>query len=455
ERILFAFQNPASTNELLKNFRSVDPLCPPLYAVSLNRWIELFGSSDTALRSLSLCFSIFSLLALMLFCRALLGTRTALLAGFLQAISPFDIHYAQEARMYSLVALNAVLSGGSLILLLKAELKSKKAAFLLPLYTISSWALLNSHYTALFLLATEALAGSAYLIYKRRWSMLAALSASGLLVVLLWLPWLPMFLQSAASRKESFYVARKADLIWPLKGLLRIFINWLIFLSGQRVYAAAAGIYASSALLLALSVKTFFGRDAEKRFELGALFLWAAVPALLIWCIDILENHRVVEVARYLIFTEAAIFALSAFALSRLFELKKLLLFRCLLLFQLSFALLNLYSCHTVRQREPWQEMAQKVEQLVPPEKTLYIAQPYDIVCLDRYLLKPRKQMGISPAMGKARIESLLEPENEFALLTAQEGESIKELLPPKFQLQEELNLSHGLHLRLYSARIP
>ena len=464
EKLLFRFDKPAGTSEMLANFRKVDPLCPPLYALFLNRWICAFGDSDFVLRSLSAIISTASVLSLMLFARYLIGPKAALLAGLLQAASPFDIHYAQEARMYCLVVLCSVISGGSLLTILKSELKCRFQLWLLPLYAVSTAAMVNSHYTALFLAASEGFAVLAYLVFQRKWRMLAFLGISWTATALLCLPWLPMFLQSASSRKESFYVARQADLIWPFKALLRIPTNWLVFLSGQRVIAYAAGLYFSSTIFLLVSIlglcRSASGRfwpqgqsgkvwhRRHLQFVIGGLWIWALMPALGIWLVDLLENHKVIEVSRYLIFTSPAIYMLAGSGLMLLGQQKKIL--AGLLAAHLLFAGVNLIYTHSVQQREPWQEMARQVEELIPVDSTLIVSQFYDIACLDRYLSKPRLQTGMSPSMGREALDKVLENKSSFALLTAQEGESIKDFVPGRYKLTKQVDLSHGLHLRLY-----
>lgn len=450
KKFLFRFQEPAPASEMLANFRSVDPLCPPLYALILNGWISLFAGSDFALRSLSALASTATVSVLLIFAGFLFGWQTAILAGLLAAVSPYEIHYGQEARMYSFVELAAAVSCLSLIAIIKSELRSRISFLLLPLYAVSTWALVSFHYTALFLAASQVFASVTFLSYTKKWRTLVCLFFSWVICGILCLPWLGMFLQSASARKASFYVARADDFFWPFKTLLlRLEINWLSFLSGQRVIAYAAGLYASSFVMLA-SAAVFFRRDRNLGFSIACLWIWAILPALGIWLIDVLEKHKVVEVSRYLIFTSPAVFLLAGYGLSRLGKFKKGKVLSIVLTFHLLFAGINLIYTHTVKQREPWREMARQVENLVQPDEVLVVSQYYNIACLDRYLQLPRMQMGLSPAMGKEALAASLGKLPSFALLTAQDGEAIVPLLPDIFKLEKQVDLSHGLHLRIF-----
>lgn len=77
---------------------------PPLYYLLLHA-VLLSGSDETAARVLSAAFSTASIPLVFLVGRRLFSqSGTALLAAFLFAITPFQVTYAQEARMYALLA---------------------------------------------------------------------------------------------------------------------------------------------------------------------------------------------------------------------------------------------------------------------------------------------------------------------------------------------------------------
>ena len=83
---------------------SVDPNHPPLYFVILRATLRLAGTSETTARLPSALASICSLGLLFVLARRLGLTRgAALTAVVLQSLSPVDIWYAQEARMYAMV----------------------------------------------------------------------------------------------------------------------------------------------------------------------------------------------------------------------------------------------------------------------------------------------------------------------------------------------------------------
>ncbi len=75
---------------------------PPLYSYFLHFWLKL-GMSEFILRFPSLVFSLLGVAGAMAVGYQLGGWRTELLSGFLMAISPTDIRYAQEIGPYALM----------------------------------------------------------------------------------------------------------------------------------------------------------------------------------------------------------------------------------------------------------------------------------------------------------------------------------------------------------------
>lgn len=470
--LLFKFGPPQPVSHLLATFRSVDPLCPPLYAVVLNRWMTAFGTSDFAARSLSVVLSLLSLGIIYIGARAALNPGAAACAALLQAISPFDIYYAQEARMYTLEMVLSTISCLSLLWLYRRFLEpaprdgagdtprkrphsALATAAIASIYTISTWAMINTHYTALFVAAFQGLVSVFLCLRYRNPRLACVLVGAWLATALLWLPWFGLFRQSASIRTASFYVARQATWWWPIWAVMvRIPFNWMVFLSGKQVVAWAAPLYLTSLSFIAAaalaSLRAIRCRDAAFMPRLSQLFFWswALIPPLLVWLIDVVESHRVVEISRYLTATAPAVFILAGWGLSEALNAKRLML--VVLLLHAGLALGNNAYAHSVPQREPWRKMAALVEAQVRPDEPLLIAQYYNIVCLDRYLTRPQVQIGLSPSQGSEHMEQVLSGRKRFWLLTAQEGEAVAHMVPDRFKELKKFDLRHALHLRLF-----
>jgi len=96
---------------------------PPLYFIILNFWINLLGTSEVALRSLSAIFGIISILLIYQVGSILFDRRVGLISGLLLTISSFHIYYSQEVRCYSLLVLLSLLSYLFFIKILRGDRK--------------------------------------------------------------------------------------------------------------------------------------------------------------------------------------------------------------------------------------------------------------------------------------------------------------------------------------------
>ncbi|HTV11784.1 MAG TPA: glycosyltransferase family 39 protein [Acidimicrobiales bacterium] len=124
---------------------------PPLYYLFLHYWMLLFGQGEFAVRSMS---AVFSVLALPLFWVAGLragGRRAAWAALLLCASSPWAIYYSSYARMYSMMALEAVLLYLALLRALEAPTRGRLACM-----AVLTAACMYTHYWNLYLLGVVA-----------------------------------------------------------------------------------------------------------------------------------------------------------------------------------------------------------------------------------------------------------------------------------------------------------
>lgn len=178
---------------------------PPLYYLILHVWMLAFGRGTFAVRSLSGVFSVATIPVFAALARRLLPRRGQLPAVLLFISSPFDIRFADEARMYSLVIL-LVAAGG---LLLCRALEEPVARRLVPLGIVSAMLGLT-HYWGLFLLAVVG-AGLAWHAFRR-----GSLPARRALVAIvfggaLFVPWIPSLLFQVANTGTPWQHAGPLD----------------------------------------------------------------------------------------------------------------------------------------------------------------------------------------------------------------------------------------------------
>src|SRR3954470_14170207 len=83
---------------------------PPLYYLLLHVWIGFAGTGEAATRTLSLLFALAAVPLAYWACSRVFDRRAGALAALGAAGCPFLTYYAQETRMYSLVAVLSLLA---------------------------------------------------------------------------------------------------------------------------------------------------------------------------------------------------------------------------------------------------------------------------------------------------------------------------------------------------------
>jgi mannosyltransferase len=189
---------------------------PPLYYLLLHFWIKCFGETETAVRMLSVCFSVFTVFAVYQLALTLFDRRTAVLAGLFIALSPFHVFYAQEARNYSLLAF---LSAASVYFFIRWLREDARTSWVL--YVITTVLLLYTHIYAVFVVMAQVLYLGLLFVFERdcsrqrmrRWS-------TGLLAIaLLFSPWLVIVFRQVAKARQGYWI-KETDWLAPLQTVI-------------------------------------------------------------------------------------------------------------------------------------------------------------------------------------------------------------------------------------------
>jgi mannosyltransferase len=83
---------------------------PPLYYMGLHLWMQVFGREETVVHWFSLIFSLLTIPAALWAGWSLWGKRAGYIGAAICALNPFLTSYGEEARMYSLLALLALVA---------------------------------------------------------------------------------------------------------------------------------------------------------------------------------------------------------------------------------------------------------------------------------------------------------------------------------------------------------
>nr|MBA2437907.1 glycosyltransferase family 39 protein [Acidimicrobiia bacterium] len=168
---------------------------PPLYYLLLHLWMLVFGTSEEAVRALSLALALVIIPVAFWSADGLFGRRAAWGAAVLTATSSYLVYYSREARMYTL-----------LVLLVLVCVTAFTHAFVfgrrrwLPVVALSLTGALYTHNWGLYLaLGLAAAAGLAVVATTDRRRLLLDGAAVTAAVAVLYAPWVPVLVYQAAN----------------------------------------------------------------------------------------------------------------------------------------------------------------------------------------------------------------------------------------------------------------
>jgi 4-amino-4-deoxy-L-arabinose transferase-like glycosyltransferase len=242
---------------------------PPLYYFLLHFWMQAFGHTESATHALSVVFALLAIPVAYWGGSSLFDRRTGLICAMFAAWAPYLTNYAQETRMYSLMALLALILAASF-----GEVYVRRRRRFLPVFVLSLAGVMYTHNWGLFL---AIMSGAAFLFVvwravaaDRRGLWLDALIGFGAAAIL-YLPWLP----------TTIYQAQHTGAPWDLPPTLWSLTQGLYFLVGGRG-AAVALLLAAGGGLLALHERPGLVGD-RVRTLLGAVFVLGAGTLILAW----------------------------------------------------------------------------------------------------------------------------------------------------------------------------
>jgi mannosyltransferase len=453
---------------------------PPLYYVLLHFWIRL-GDGEAVVRALSALCSTLTIPVIYLLGRRLADRKAGLLAALILAVSPFHVHLAQEARMYSLLALNA-----SLALLALARLLTDPRAATLGLgqqlvdfwrawrathhrpplrtvetdlawlaYVVFTAAALLTHNTAVFLpIAANLLVLGLFLAGRRPCSLRNWLLAQ-LVTLLLWSLWLPSFVSQSVGVYREFWIPAPD---WMKVGEVALaFVSEFLPLPLVALYVAG-GLYGALAVLGLVRFRRQPGRAAF----LFALFVAPFVGELLV------SLRRPIFYERTLIWATLPLYVLLAAGVCKL---RRWPLALAGLLMIITTNGLSLHEYYVHFEKEEWDKAAAFVADRVEPGDLIlfnatWIQIPFDYYfhqlnddpvaehgapadLFDRGILEPKMAASDLP-----RLRALVRDRQRVWLVYSHNWYTDpQELIPPA--LEEEFDLQgrwefYGLQVWLY-----
>jgi mannosyltransferase len=178
---------------------------PPGYYALLHVWTRMVGNTDFALAFFSLAFGVLLVALAYKLGARVFGIKAGVLAAFLVAISPYNIWYSQEVRMYTLGAVLGMLVLGAVMALLTQPLSGRSAKNgWLALYVLcGALGLWTLYYFAFLLVAVNLMVDLWWFKTWRRgrvgWRWMARWGLAQVAVLALYAPWIPVAWRQATN----------------------------------------------------------------------------------------------------------------------------------------------------------------------------------------------------------------------------------------------------------------
>jgi mannosyltransferase len=338
---------------------------PPLYYPLMSLWFPLVGTTEYALRFVPLAFGVLLVVTVARLGRRLADARVGFVVGFLAAVNPYEIYFAQDARSYTLATWLGVMSTA---ILWRAARTDRWRHWIA--YAFLALVLAYTHYYFFLIVIFQALFVGWVAWRQRRfpWRYVVAGTGAGLAYV----PWLVY--------AWGFLTSYPGNIERP--GFLEALVRPLLAFAGGQ-YLTSPLTWVSGLVfwpLLALGVMALLrsGRRAgpadEERPAWLLMLLYLCVPLLLVF---VVSRFKSIFSERYLVLASPAFLLLVSagwmWALGQRRKWLTALMTACAALLVATgvLALGNYYFDPAFAKSPPWREVADYIRRKSRPDDAL------------------------------------------------------------------------------------
>ena len=279
---------------------------PPLYYIILKYWISILGDSTTGMRSLSLVFNIGTMFFVYLILKNQKNTLTLFIALLLMAVSPYQIYFSNETRMYSQLAFFNIASIYYYIKLYNNDWQNKFHVFAFIIMTVFG---LYTHLVAIITTGVLLVHFGYKVFIKSDTKVLRSyltkrfiLTLGG--IALLFIPWLLVLWSFQAGNVGGQVWRAKIEIYEELYEVLRIFSVPFV---GMYYWPKLNGFIICSIFLVLLPVSNF------KAFKHKPIITLSVLAPLMLLLIALLVIRRQYDMARYMFSLSPVVIILFAF----------------------------------------------------------------------------------------------------------------------------------------------
>ena len=272
--ILYAETGPANilagTLSLDADSSSAD-VHPPLYYFILWGWIQHFGASLFSVRLLSILAGLGIVAMTYQLATHWFSHRTAIASSLLVALAPFQVHFAQEIRMYGFAAFFLCLA----YYCLEVGRQTSRIAWWLG-FAVSAALAQYIHTISVFFLIIFIVP----VLLSRDLKSIISLAWAGLGALIIYLPWLVWLPSQFANIQAGYWI--------HTPGPERLFTLFLFYLPNLPVQGNwLFPLLLISTFIISLCIyQTFILRGAQAKNKGMGLFYLSFAPPLLIWLVS-------------------------------------------------------------------------------------------------------------------------------------------------------------------------
>jgi uncharacterized membrane protein len=200
-----------SFSKVIANYQ-VDPH-PPLFFLTLHYWLTIFGNNEVTARFLMAIFGSVSVISVYWLGKECLDKKTGFIASLFTAVNFYNLQFSQEVRPYIVLFLFTAFSYTWFIRLIREQTRRN-----VILYGVFTALMIYSHYYGLIHLLSQVIFLLFYIVFEKPVSLRSLLkhfAQSGIVITLLYSPWIPTTLKML-QRTKHWNPMPKPDFFIPL-----------------------------------------------------------------------------------------------------------------------------------------------------------------------------------------------------------------------------------------------
>lgn len=310
--------------------RTARDVHPPGYYLIAKPWIMIFGTSAFSVRFLSLLFSLGIVYLVYKIVEKIFDDRAAFWASMLVALSPFMVRFAQEARMYGVVAFFTTLATYFLVKFIQEKNPPSSKGYgragnwALIFYALSMTVAIYTQYYAFFIILIQWIIVAAVTpgFFTFKWGKLFKKRLgvfnykwwlAGLAPVILYLPWFPIAYKQVTRVGVSYWIKPEWINARTIPNNLTQFVIYM-HLDGNGYEALIGKIlfWLVALTLVGSSAILLYRKDLRNRISL--FLLYGYLPMILVFILS--KVRTPVYQDRYFPFSAVAILALWGIVIS-------------------------------------------------------------------------------------------------------------------------------------------